>query len=120
MRDFLPDEVARRDWVLSTIREVYRRHHFEPIETPVLERIEVLTGKYGDEGEQLLFKVLKRGDKLSEALGAGGVRPADLVDFGLRYDLTVPLCRVVAEYRASSRLAGRPARARSRPRVLPV
>lgn len=99
-RDFLPDDLARRTHVLDTIRGAYQRHHFQPIETPVFERVEVLEGKYGDEGEQLMFKILKRGKKLSDALDREETLPRDLVDFGMRYDLTVPLSRVVAQYQA--------------------
>ena len=98
MRDFLPADLVGRQWVMNTIREVYERHHFEPLDTPVLERIETLTGKYGDEGDQLMFKVVKRAHKLTKALSAEPIDPHGLVDMGMRYDLTVPLCRVVAQY----------------------
>jgi histidyl-tRNA synthetase len=88
MRDFLPADVRRREYVMRIIREVYERYGFEPLETPAVENIETLTGKYGEEGNQLIFKILKRGEheKTGEA------------DLALRYDLTVPLARVVAEY----------------------
>ena len=88
MRDFLPADVRRREYVMRRIREVYERYGFEPLETPAVENIETLTGKYGEEGNQLIFKILKRGEheKTGEA------------DLALRYDLTVPLARVVAEY----------------------
>jgi histidyl-tRNA synthetase len=88
MRDFLPADVRRREYVMRVIREVYERYGFEPLETPAVENIETLTGKYGEEGNQLIFKILKRGEheKTGEA------------DLALRYDLTVPLARVVAEY----------------------
>lgn len=89
MRDFLPEDVRRRDYVIAIIRDVYRRYGFEPLETPALENIETLTGKYGEEGNKLIFKVLRRGEH--EASGEA--------DLALRYDLTVPLARVVAEYR---------------------
>jgi histidyl-tRNA synthetase len=89
MRDFLPGDVRRRDHVIAIIRDVYRRYGFEPLETPALENIETLTGKYGEEGNKLIFKVLRRGEH--EASGEA--------DLALRYDLTVPLARVVAEYR---------------------
>jgi len=90
MRDFLPLDVRRREYVIGIIREVYERYGFEPLETPAVENIETLLGKYGEEGNQLIFKILKRGEhaKTGEA------------DLALRYDLTVPLARVVAEYRA--------------------
>lgn len=90
MRDFLPDEARRRAYVIGAIREVYERYGFEPLETPAVENIETLLGKYGEEGNQLIFKILKRGEH--EATGQA--------DLALRYDLTVPLARVVAEYRA--------------------
>ncbi|MBN1944964.1 MAG: histidine--tRNA ligase [Bradymonadales bacterium] len=98
MRDFLPLDLSRREYALSIIRNVYLSHHFEPIETPVLERIETLQGKYGEEGDQLIYQVLKRGQKLEEALSQAPILPHQLADLGLRYDLTVPLCRVVAQY----------------------
>ena len=88
MRDFLPADVRRRQYVIDVIREVYERYGFEPLETPAVENIETLLGKYGEEGNQLIFKILKRGEheKTGEA------------DLALRYDLTVPLARVVAQY----------------------
>jgi histidyl-tRNA synthetase len=89
MRDFLPTDVRRREYVIDVIREVYERYGFEPLETPAVENIETLTGKYGEEGNQLIYKILKRG--VHESTGE--------VDLALRYDLTVPLARVVAEYR---------------------
>src|SRR5918999_1692022 len=61
MRDFLPEDVRRRDYVIGTVEDVYRRYGFEPLETPALENIETLTGKYGEEGNRLIFKVLHRG-----------------------------------------------------------
>jgi len=89
MRDFLPADVRRREYVIGVIKEVYERYGFEPLETPAVEDIETLMGKYGEEGNQLIFKILKRGVH-------AGTSEADLA---LRYDLTVPLARVVAEYR---------------------
>lgn len=85
-RDFLPTDMARRNRVLGTIRGVFERYGFEPLETPAIERIETLMGKYGDEGDKLLFRILKRGE---------GAERGE-TDMGLRYDLTVPLARVVA------------------------
>jgi len=87
-RDFLPDELRRRQHVIGVIRRVYERYGFEPLETPAFENIETLLGKYGDEGNKLIFKILKRGEH--EASGQA--------DLALRYDLTVPLARVVAQY----------------------
>jgi histidyl-tRNA synthetase len=88
MRDFLPADVRRREYVIRVVKDVYERYGFEPLETPAVENIETLMGKYGEEGNQLIFKILKRGEheKSGEA------------DLALRYDLTVPLARVVAEY----------------------
>jgi histidyl-tRNA synthetase len=90
-RDFLPEDVRRREYVIGVVRDVYRRYGFEPLETPAFENIETLMGKYGEEGNQLVFKILKRGEheKSGEA------------DLALRYDLTVPLARVVAEYQGA-------------------
>src|ERR671913_1987652 len=89
MRDFLPEDVRRRQHVIAIVEDVYRRYGFEPLETPALENIETLTGKYGEEGNKLIFKVLRRGEH--ESSGE--------TDLALRYDLTVPLARVVAEHR---------------------
>jgi len=89
MRDFLPEDVRKRDYVIGVIKDVYTRYGFEPLETPAAENIETLMGKYGEEGNQLIFKILKRG--VHEGTGEA--------DLALRYDLTVPLARVVAEYR---------------------
>ena len=90
MRDFLPEDVRRREYVIGVIKRVYERYGFEPLETPAVENIETLLGKYGDEGNQLIFKILKRGEH--EASGQA--------DLALRYDLTVPLARVVAQHQA--------------------
>jgi histidyl-tRNA synthetase len=91
MRDFLPEDVRRRQYVIGVIADVYQRYGFEPLETPAVENIETLMGKYGEEGDRLIFRILKRGEE-------GKTGDADLA---LRYDLTVPLARVVAEYRAT-------------------
>lgn len=98
-RDFLPDDVRLRNHVFGVIEQVYRSYGFEQLDTPSMERLDTLLGKYGDEGDQLLFKVLMRGDKLTRALEGDEVRDTDLADMGLRYDLTVPLARVYAQYR---------------------
>ena len=89
MRDFLPDDVRRRRHVLDVVTRVYERYGFEPLETPAVENIETLLGKYGEEGNRLIFKILKRGEQ----------EQSGQADLALRYDLTVPLARVVAEYR---------------------
>jgi len=90
MRDFLPEDVRRRQYVIGVVADVYQRYGFEPLETPAVENIETLLGKYGEEGDRLIFKILKRGE------GA----ETGQADLALRYDLTVPLARVIAEYRA--------------------
>src|SRR5213082_3453419 len=87
-RDFLPDEIRRREYVIGIVRDVYERYGFEPLETPAFENIETLLGKYGEEGNKLIFKILRRG----EHEGTGDA------DLALRYDLTVPLARVIAQY----------------------
>lgn len=98
MRDFLPADVRKRNYVIQIIKEVYESYGFEPLETPAVENLETLTGKYGDEGNQLMFKILKRGEKLRLETGDGSreIKESDLSDLALRYDLTVPLARVVA------------------------
>jgi histidyl-tRNA synthetase len=94
MRDFLPADVRKREYVIGIIKDVYESYGFEPLETPSVENLETLMGKYGEEGNQLIFRILKRGEKLTEALDAEN--PQSLSDLALRYDLTVPLARVVA------------------------
>lgn len=97
MRDFLPSDVKKRNYVINIIREVYESYGFEPLETPSVENLETLTGKYGEEGNQLIFKILKRGEKLETELAAGKITSDnELSDLALRYDLTVPLARVVS------------------------
>ena len=80
MRDFLPDELARRRYVISTIQKVYEKYGFVPIETPSIENLSTLMGKYGDEGDQLLFRILHRRDKLARALEAENITEKDLGD----------------------------------------
>src|SRR5262249_12204373 len=87
-RDFLPDDIRRREYVIGVVRDIYERYGFEPLETPAFENIETLLGKYGEEGNKLIFKILKRGEH--EHTGEA--------DLALRYDLTVPLARVMAQY----------------------
>lgn len=104
MRDFLPEDLVRRRYVMQVIASVYESHGFVGIETPTIENLSTLLGKYGEEGDQLLYRVLKRRDALYRVVdqAASEQRPAkesDLADQGLRYDLTVPLARVVAQYR---------------------
>ncbi len=97
MRDILPDEMAVRSYLMSVIRETYSKYGFSSLETPVVEHIENLTGKQGGENEKLIFKIMKRGEKLGqeEASLKNGDFDA-LADSGLRYDLTLPLARYYA------------------------
>ena len=90
MKDILPKEMQIRDYVISVIKESYGKFGFTSIETPCVEHIENLTNKQGGENEKLIFKILKRGEKLNLETAQ---TEADLVDGGLRYDLTVPLVR---------------------------
>ncbi len=99
MRDFLAPEVVQRRHVLAVVQRVYESFGFVPLETPTIENLSTLLGKYGPEGDQLLYRILHRRDKLQRALEAGAPSELDLADEGLRYDLTVPLARVVANYR---------------------
>ena len=100
MRDFLPDQVRKRNYVIGVIKEVYEKYGFEPLETPTIENLSTLTNKYGEEGDQLMFKILKRGEKLKKQLRREDeVKENDLTDLALRYDLTVPLARVIANHK---------------------
>ena len=101
-RDFLPSEMIKRNYIFDTIRDVYKVYGYLPIETPAIELLQTLTGKYGDEGDKLLFKILNNGDFLSKAnpealanMDSGKLLPS-ISKRGLRYDLTVPLARYVS------------------------
>lgn len=96
MRDFLPAELVKRRHVINTIQNIYEKYGFVPVETPSIENLTSLLGKYGDEGDQLIFRILHRRDKLARALEKSAVEEKDLGDLGLRYDLTVPLARLIA------------------------
>ena len=98
MRDYLPEAVAKRRYVVGRITDVFQRYGFQPLETPAIENLSALLGKYGEEGDRLLFRLLHRGDKLARALANETPKAGDLAELGLRYDLTVPLARVVAQY----------------------
>ena len=104
-RDFGPAEMRKRDYLLGTLRTHFERFGYSAIETPAMENLDTLTGKYGDEGDQLLFKVLNNGDFLgradADALDARDSRRAvaSLSKRGLRYDLTVPFARYVVQHR---------------------
>lgn len=98
--DYLPSQAALRDYLQSVILKTYKSHGFERIVTPILEDIENLDKSEGGENLNLIFKVLKRGDKLSEAIENGHFKENELADMGLRYDLTLPLSRYYANNRA--------------------
>lgn len=95
MRDIMPDEMEIRDYVMSVIKETYRNFGFTPMETPCMEDISNLSSKQGGENEKLIFKVLKRGEKLNIETAE---TENDLVDMGMRYDLTLPLARYYSNH----------------------
>ena len=104
MRDFGPDKMVKRNFIFSAIRETFEKFGYEPLETPTMENLSVLTGKYGEEGDQLLFKVLNSGDYLAKtSLGdyQSGYRHLlpKIAEKGLKYDLTVPFARYVVMHR---------------------
>lgn len=96
MRDFSPKEMEEREALKELILSEYKSFGYRPIGTPVLENIEVLTAKGGEEADKLMYRVLKRGDQLEKV--AGSSNPKELSDLGLRFDLTVPLCRYAATH----------------------
>ena len=104
-RDFGPQEMACRNYIFNTIRQVYALYGFQQIETPAMENLGTLMGKYGEEGDKLLFKILNSGDFLKDIKptdleqGATGHLAALLCEKGLRYDLTVPFARYVVQHR---------------------
>ena len=104
-RDFSPEEMAKRNYIFNTIREVYHLYGFQQIETPAMENLSTLMGKYGEEGDKLLFKILNSGDCFSgisceELLEKNPVKfAAKACEKGLRYDLTVPFARFVVQHR---------------------
>ena len=95
MKDILPQEMEIREYVLTQIKETYKKFGYTQIETPAMESIENLTNKQGGDNEKLIFKVMKRGEKLKLEDAS---TPDDLVDFGMRYDLTVPLVRYFSNH----------------------
>ena len=109
-RDFGPNEMARRNYIFNTIREVYALYGFRQIETPAMENLGTLMGKYGEEGDKLLFKILNSGNFMNgitaqEIEEASPARlAAQLCDRGLRYDLTVPFARFVVQHREELQL----------------
>lgn len=104
-RDFSPEEMAKRNYIFNTIREVFHLYGYQQIETPAMENLSTLMGKYGEEGDKLLFKILNSGDFLNkvsdeELTGRNTNRlAAQLCEKGLRYDLTVPFARYVVQHR---------------------
>ncbi len=103
-RDFSPEEMARRNYIFQTIQSIFKKHGYLPIETPAMENLSTLMGKYGEEGDRLLFKILNSGDFLKnldtediENKNLGKVTTA-IAEKGLRYDLTVPFARYVVQH----------------------
>ncbi len=136
-RDFSPTEMARRNYIFDTVKSVFQLYGFQPIETPAMENLSTLMGKYGEEGDKLLFKVLNSGDFLSkvkddELMQKNSIQLTNKIsEKGLRYDLTVPFARYVVQYRNDISFpfkryqiqpvwrADRPQKGRY-PRILPV
>jgi histidyl-tRNA synthetase len=104
-RDFSPEEMLKREFIFDTIRQVFRLYGYQPIETPAMENLSTLLGKYGEEGDKLLFRILNSGDFLSEISSddllkhESGKISARICEKGLRYDLTVPFARYVVQHR---------------------
>ena len=99
-RDFSPAEMMRRNYIFDSIRQVFRTFGFAPLETPAMENLSTLLGKYGDEGDKLLFKILNSGD-YAAGMSADELRQASRIcEKGLRYDLTVPFARYVVQHRS--------------------
>jgi histidyl-tRNA synthetase len=104
-RDFSPEEMLKREFIFDTIRTVFRLHGYQPIETPAMENLSTLLGKYGEEGDKLLFRILNSGDFFSGVTDDDllkreqGKISAKICDKGLRYDLTVPFARYVVQHR---------------------
>ena len=138
-RDFSPEEMAKRNYIFDTIKEVFTLHGFRQIETPSMENLSTLMGKYGEEGDKLLFKILNSGDFLKgvtdEQLTERNCPrlTSSLCEKGLRYDLTVPFARYVVQHRNelqfpfkrfqiqipdTTGMARRPATERTLPRIL--
>jgi histidyl-tRNA synthetase len=95
-RDFLPKQMARRNYIFNAAKSVFKKFGFQQIETPAMENLSTLTGKYGDEGDQLMFKLLNRGDKFKKAVGSGE-KESDFSELALKYDQTVPFARFVVQ-----------------------
>mgnify|MGYP001405106369 FL=1 len=103
MRDFTPDVIFMRNYILETVKSSFERYGYAPIETPAMEKITTLSGKYGDEGDRLIFKILNSGDFLSKSKYSESIDSKSLAkqitEKALRYDLTVPFARFVAQNR---------------------
>ena len=101
-RDFGPAEMARRNYIFDTIRAVFKKYGFNPLETPSMENLSTLLGKYGDEGDKLLFKILNSGDAFAKVdaaeLSNSNALSVKVCEKGLRYDLTVPFARYVVQH----------------------
>lgn len=103
-RDFTPQEMANRNYIFNTIKDVFRLYGFQQIETPAMENLSTLMGKYGEEGDKLLFKILNSGDYMNgladdELLGRNSIKLTNKIsEKGLRYDLTVPFARFVVQH----------------------
>lgn len=104
-RDFGPAEMQRRNYIFDTIRSVFRLYGYQPIETPAMENLSTLLGKYGEEGDKLLFRILNSGDFLKDVPPTILQQPSaiqllpHITEKGLRYDLTVPFARFVVQHR---------------------
>ena len=102
-RDFGPTQMLGRNFIFNTLKSVFQTYGFQPIETPAMEKLETLTGKYGEEGDRLIFKILARGAKLDKGLNLLANTPnasqSVLSEDALRYDLTVPFARFVVQHR---------------------
>lgn len=98
-RDFLPEQMAGRNYIFDTAKSVFKKFGFVQIETPAVENLSTLTGKYGDEGDQLMFKILNRGDKFKKAVANASVDTSEsqFAELALKYDQTVPFARFVVQ-----------------------
>ena len=96
-RDFSPSIVAKRHYIFDTLKSIFKKYGFVPLETPTMENLSTLTGKYGDEGDQLLYKVLNSGDFLNKVTTVDDYKKLTplIAEKGLRYDLTIPFARYV-------------------------
>ncbi|MBQ2424306.1 MAG: ATP phosphoribosyltransferase regulatory subunit, partial [Alistipes sp.] len=99
-RDFSPIEMMRRNYIFSTIRSVFELNGYAPIETPAMENLSTLLGKYGDEGDKLLFKILNSGDYAAKLQPSELAEASKICEKGLRYDLTVPFARFVVQHQS--------------------